>query len=295
MKIFNFLRRFGKRLTLEDCIAKMFDTAGITPSRDGSKFHTKVQGKHCPFDVGLDRGDGNKLVVCVPFLLPIDKKLANVANYEVERISKEAFEKFPGTVLHLDANDNGYKLFAITIKPFAKLSADTPDEIRKAMIQTVDILDDKNFESLMAALMGYESYEEIKKNMQMKSVDGPKVSIQLRDGYRELLGKTPDLSNARYLGRLMAYATHIMTKQDNEEFLNRAVVALQNSFDGFIQEIYNVAADGERDLMRKLRYLGAVKNVAAGEEEDFALGRNEAKKYLETSADPWQLLFQENL
>lgn len=258
----------AKNLTLEDCVVKMFESAGIAPDRQGNMFHTEVQGKHCAFDVALARGDGNKLIAYVQFPLPVDKNVAYAANYEVKRICKDAAGKFSGTTLQLIEKDNGYDIVAITLKPFGKLSDNTPDEIRKAMIQTVDILDDENFASLAAAIFGYKSYEEVKQNMKAVTADGNKVSLHLNDGYRELLGKTPSLNNSRYLGRLMAYATHIMMAKDNDELVNRAAGALSKSFDEFIQEIYNIAHEKERDLIRKLRFLGKANNEE-GNDNDF--------------------------
>lgn len=300
MKIFDFFKRKvadnQKTLTLEDCVVKMFESAGIVPDRQGNMFHTEVQGKHCAFDVALARGDGNKLIAYVQFPLPVDKNVAYAANYEVKRLCKDAAGKFSGTTLQLIEKDNGYDIVAITLKPFGKLSDNTPDEIRKAMIQTVDILDDENFASLAAAIFGYKSYEEVKQNMKAASADGKNVAIQLKDGYRELLGKVPDLDNSRYLGRLMAYATHIMMAKDNDELVNRAAGTLKESFDGFVQEIYNVADEKERDLIRKLRFLGTVKTKNnSGAEDDFVVGRNEAKNYLDASGDPWRLVYGENL
>lgn len=284
----------AKNLTLEDCVVKMFESAGIAPDRKGNMFHTEVQGKHCAFDVALARGDGNKLIAYVQFPLPVDKNVAYAANYEVKRICKDEAEKFSGTTLQLIEKDNGYDIVAITLKPFGKLSDNTPDEIRKAMIQTVDILDDENFASLAAAIFGYKSYEVVKQNMKAVTADGNKVSLHLNDGYRELLGKTPGLNNSRYLGRLMAYATHIMTEKDDDELVNRAAVALSKSFDEFIQEIYNIAHEKERDLIRKLRFLGKANNEE-GNDNDFVLGRNEAKSYLDAFEDPWRLVYGENL
>ena len=300
MKIFDFFKSKAadnqKSITLEDCVVKMFESAGIAPDRKGNMFHTEVQGKHCAFDVALARGDGNKLIAYVQFPLPVDKNVAYAANYEVKRIGKDEAEKFSGTTLQLIEKDNGYDIVAITLKPFGKLSDNTPDEIRKAMIQTVDILDDDNFASLAAAIFGYKSYEVVKQNMKAVTADGNKVSLHLNDGYRELLGKTPGLNNSRYLGRLMAYATHIMMAKDNDELVNRAAGTLKESFDGFIQEIYNVADEKERNLIRMLRFLGTVKTKNnSGAEDDFVVGRNEAKSYLDASGDPWRLVYGENL
>lgn len=84
--------------------------------------------------------------------------------------------------------------------------------------------------------------------------------------------------------------------KDNDELVNRAAGTLKESFDGFIQEIYNVADEKERNLIRMLRFLGTVKTKNnSGAEDDFVVGRNEAKSYLDASGDPWRLVYGENL
>lgn len=238
MGIFEFFKNKGKEtqkgLTLEDCIVKMFASAGIVPNQEGNKFATVVEGKHCVFNVALTSMDGNRLLVYVPFPIPVDANVAFAANYEVKRISKCSTDRFPGTNIYLTEKDEGYKIAVATIKDFDVLSENTPNEIQETMIHTVDVVDDKNFASLAAAIFGYKSYEDVKMNMQAKSTGGNNVSIQLKDGYHELLDKTPDLSNSRYGGRLMAYAIHIINKNDNNEVAERANEALQNSFDCFV-------------------------------------------------------------
>lgn len=230
MGLFDFFKNRGKvtqnGLTLEECIVKMFASSGIKPNRDENKFATEVEGKHCVFNVALTSIDGNRLLVYVPFPIPVDANVAFAANYEVKRISKCSTDELPGTNIYLTEKDEGYKIAAATVKNFDVLSENTPNEIQETMIHTVDVVDDKNFASLAAAIFGYKSYEDVKINMQAKSTGGNNVSIQLKDGYHELLDKTPDLSNSRYGGRLMAYAIHIINKNDGNEVAERATEAL---------------------------------------------------------------------
>ena len=72
MGLFNFFKHIGndtqKKLTFEECIVKMFSSAGIVPNREGNTFATEVEGKHCVFNVALTSMDGNRLLVYVPFL-----------------------------------------------------------------------------------------------------------------------------------------------------------------------------------------------------------------------------------
>ena len=101
MGLFDFFKNRGKvtqnGLTLEECIVKMFASSGIKPNRDGNKFATEVEGKHCVFNVALTSMDGNRLLVYVPFPIPVDANVAFAANYEVKRISKCSTDELPGT------------------------------------------------------------------------------------------------------------------------------------------------------------------------------------------------------
>ena len=179
MGLFDFFKNTDndtqKGLTLEECIVKMFSSAGIVPNQEGNKFATVVEGKHCVFNVALTNMGGNRLLVYVPFPIPVDANVAFAANYEVKRISKCSTDRFPGINIYLTEKDEGYKIAVATIKNFEELSDNTSDEIRNLMIRSVDILDDKNFESLAAAIFGYESYEEAKMNMHAKSTGGNNV------------------------------------------------------------------------------------------------------------------------
>lgn len=293
MRLFNLLKNKGtkKGLTLEECIAKMFASSGIVPNRDGNKFATEVEGKHCVFNVALTSMDGNRLLVYVPFPIPVDANVAFAANYEVRRIGKEAVGVLPEAQVYLSEKEDGYNIIVTTVKKIEELSDNTSDEIRNIMIHSVDILDDKNFASLAAAIFGYKTYEDAKMNMQAKSTGGNNVSIQLKDGYHELLDKTPNLSNSRYGGRLMAYAIHIINKNDDNEVAERAAEALQNSFDSFVQVVYDVADEEERDLMRKLRFLAKAKNEDDTNEDDFE--RGEIEGLIICNGNPWGLLYQE--
>ena len=295
MGLFNFFKHIGndtqKKLTLEECIVKMFSSSGISPNREGNKFATEVEGKHCVFNVALTCMKGNSLLVYVPFPIPVDANVAFAANYEVKRIGKEAAGVLPEAQVYLSEKEDGYNIIVATVKEFEELSDNTSDEIRNIMIHSVDILDDKNFASLAAAIFGYKSYEDAKMNMQAKSTGGNNVSIQLKDGYHELLDKTPNFSNSRYCGRLMIYAAHIINKKGDNEVAERATDALQKSFDSFVQEAYNLANEEERDLIRKLRFLGKAKNEDDVNDDDFFVGKMEALGII--CDNPWNLLYEE--
>lgn len=295
MGIFDFFKNKGKGtqkgLTLEECIVKMFASAGIVPNQEGNKFATVVEGKHCVFNVALTSMDGNRLLVYVPFPIPVDANVAFAANYEVKRISKCSTDRFPGTNIYLTEKDEGYKIAVATIKNFDVLSENTPNEIQETMIHTVDVVDDKNFASLAAAIFGYESYEEAKMNMHAKSTGGNNVSIKLKDGYSEVLGDAPNLSNSRFAGRLMACAMNIIAKKGNDEISEQATEAIQKSFDSYIQIAYDIANEEERDLIRKLRYLAKAKNKDDTDENDFVQGKMEG--LVICNDNPWDLVYEE--
>ena len=295
MGLFDFFKNKGKDtqkgVTLEECIVKMFASSGINPNRDENKFATEVEGKHCVFNVALTSMDGNRLLVYVPFPIPVDANVAFAANYEVKRISKCSTDELPGTNIYLTEKDEGYKIAVATIKDFDVLSENTPNEIQETMIHTVDVVDDKNFASLAAAIFGYKSYEDVKMNMQAKSTGENNVSIKLKDGYNEVLGDAPNLSNSRFAGRLMACAMNIIAKKGNDEILEQATEAIQKSFDSYIQIAYDIANEEERDLIRKLRYLAKAKNKDDTDENDFVQGKMEG--LVICNDNPWDLVYEE--
>lgn len=295
MGLFDFFKHIEndtqKKLTLEECIVKMFSSAGIVPNQEGNKFATVVEGKHCVFNVALTSMDGNRLLVYVPFPIPVDANVAFAANYEVKRISKCSTDRFPGTNIYLTEKDEGYKIAVATIKDFDVLSENTPNEIQETMIHTVDVVDDKNFASLAAAIFGYKLYEDVKMNMQAKSTGGNNVSIKLKDGYSEVLGDAPNLSNSRFAGRLMACAMNIIAKKGNDEISEQATEAIQKSFDSYIQIAYDIANEEERDLIRKLRYLAKAKNKDDTDENDFVQGKMEG--LVICNDNPWDLVYEE--
>lgn len=217
--------------------------------------------------------------------------MAFAANYEVKRISKCSTDRFPGTNIYLTEKDEGYKIAVATIKDFDVLSENTPNEIQETMIHTVDVVDDKNFASLAAAIFGYKSYEDVKMNMQAKSTGENNVSIKLKDGYNEVLGDAPNLSNSRFAGRLMACAMNIIAKKGNDEILEQATEAIQKSFDSYVQIAYDIANEEERDLIRKLRYLAKAKNKDDTDENDFVQGKMEG--LVICNDNPWDLVYEE--
>ena len=275
--------------SLEDCIVKMFASAGMEPYRDGNKFSAVVLGKHYAFIVTISCMEGNELCVYVRFPETVRKDVASAVNYEVKRLGKEAVETLPEAQISLSEKNVGYKITVETVKEFEELSDETPDEIRKLMTNSVEILDGKNFKSLASAILGYESYEEAK-NMPVEYAGRKFEAIQYKDGYHELLDDVPNLSYSRFAGRLMAYAVNIIFKKGNVEIVEQATEAIQESFDSYIQIAYDIANEEERDLMRKLRFLAKAKNEDDINKDDFVQGKTEG--LVICNDNPWDLLYE---
>ena len=274
MGIFDFFKHkcgyTQKGLTLEDCIVKMFVSAGMEPYRDGNKFSVVVLGKHYTFIVTISCMEGNELCVYVRFPETVRKDVASAVNYEVKRLGKEAVETLPEAQVSLLEKGDGYHIIVETVKKFEELSDSTPDEIQNLMNHSVDILDGKNFESLFSAIFGYKSCEEATK-MPVEYTGGYRGNVKFKDGYRQNLDDAPNLSDSRFAGRLMACAMNIIAKKGNDEISEQATEAIQKSFDSYIQIAYDIANEEEHDLIRKLRCLAKAKNKDKSQNKNFLI------------------------
>ena len=97
-----------------------------------------------------------------------------------------------------------------------------------------------------------------------------------------------DISCPRFLGRLLVYATDIIEKKISKEVASD-LLTRQTPFDEIVQRAYNVADENERDLLRKLRYLGKAKATDHDDDDnDFMIGRLEALDMVQ--GNPWTLL-----
>lgn len=105
-----------KGLTLEDCIVKMFVSAGMEPYRDGNKFSVVVLGKHYTFIVTISSMEGNELCVYVRFPETVRKDVASAVNYEVKRLGKEAVETLSEAQVSLLEKGDGYHIIVKTVK-----------------------------------------------------------------------------------------------------------------------------------------------------------------------------------
>ncbi len=96
MEILDFLSGDTQKfLTLEDCVKKMFPSAGIDPNREENSFSAVVLGKPCAFFVTLSCMEGSRVRVYVRFPIPVEENVAFAVNYEVKRIAKEAVDFLP--------------------------------------------------------------------------------------------------------------------------------------------------------------------------------------------------------
>ena len=294
MGLFNFFKNNGKGtqkgLTLEECIVKMFVSAGMEPYRDGNKFSVVVLGKHYTFIVTISCKEGNELCVYVRFPETVRKDVASAVNYEVKRLGKEAVETLPEAQVSLLEKGDGYHIIVKTVKKIEELSDNTLDEIQNLMNHSVDILDGKNFESLFSAIFGYKSYEEATK-MPVEYTGGYRGNVKFNDGYRQDLDDAPNLSDSRFAGRLMGYAVNIIAKKGNDEVLGLAIETSIETFDNYIQMAYDIANEEERDLMRKLRFLVKAKNEGEINVDDFLQGKMEG--VVISNGNPWDLLYQD--
>ena len=123
MGIFDFFKHkcgyTQKGLSLEDCIVKMFVSAGMEPYRDGNKFSVVVLGKHytfIAFIVTISCMEGNELCVYVRFPETVRKDVASAVNYGVKRLGKEAVETLPETQVSLLEKGDGYHIIVKTVK-----------------------------------------------------------------------------------------------------------------------------------------------------------------------------------
>lgn len=289
MSIFNlFKRQQHRQIVVSSIVLQMFEKAGITPQcPDKNVFLTVIDGVHCSFRTILkcDEENPNKLFIYAPFPVPVPKHIAGLIPHELNRLNGNNKCKSEITI---QENGGGYSIFAFTDCEFDK--SPTPDEIQDLMIHTIDLMDNENFRSLICAIMGYATYDELEKAMISNAqVEGDKANIHMTDGYCALRDKSDGVTSPRYSGRLLMFAIHIIENRISQE---RAQLLLneQTPLLMIMQEAYNVADDIERDILRKLRYLALYKRTDSDDDSDSMLGRLEAISMIEN--DQYSLLYR---
>ena len=276
--------------TLEECVSKALEESGIDTMHDNGKIALDFQGDRCTFKVGLNCLEDNRFMTYVLYPIEIPEDVAYAAVYEVKRIKKIVTANMYGTDVGMKQDGDGFRIFVCTMKEFETLSSETCNDIFSVIKNTADVLDYKNFDSLAAAVCGYKSYEEAKECMHTVSAYGQNMTLHLKDGFHKLLAETPDIGRSRYLGRLLVYA-HDIIENKGDDNVERLVANKQITYDDYIQEAYNIADDKERDLIRKLRFLGKAK----GQDEstnyfDNFMGKFEARGII--SENPWNLIYK---
>lgn len=284
MGLFDILKRQkqtqSKELfAVEPIVKQMFDEAGITPQcLDKNVFLTVIDGVHCSFKTILkcDEKNPNKLFIYAPFPVPVPKHIAGLIPHELNRLNENNKYKSKITI---QENGDEYSIFAFTDCAFEK--APSTDEIKDLMIHTIDVMDNENFRSLVCAIMGYATYDELEKAMISNAqIKGNEANISMADGYRVLQDKSNGVTSPRYAGRLLMFSTHIIEQIISQERAKQ-LLDEQTPLLLIMQEAYNVADDIERDILRKLLYLVRYKKSDSDNETDSIFGRLEAISMIE--------------
>ena len=175
------------------------------------------------------------LNVVVPFIFPVPKNATKAIANELNRLNnfsenvKVIIEENNGaTTYHFNGPltwDQGlslvktkdeYSIFAFTDCEFEK----TPStyEIKDLMIHTIDVMDNENFRSLVCAIMGYATYDELEKAMISNAqIKGNEANISMADGYCTLQDKSDGVTSPRYYGRLLMLAIYIIENRISQE------------------------------------------------------------------------------
>ena len=267
-------------------VKQMFDDAGITPQYlDKNVFLTVIDGVHCSFKTILkcDEDNPHKLFIYASFPVPVPKHIAGLMPHELNRLNENNKYKSEITI---QENGGEYSIFAFTDCEFEK--APSANEVRDLMIHTIDIMDNENFRSLICAIMGYATYDELAKAMiNNAQVEGSQANIQMQDGYCILRDKSNGVTSPRYAGRLLMFSTHIIEQRISHERAKQ-LLDEQTPLLLIMQEAYNVADDVERDILRKLLYLVRHTKSDSDNDADSILGRLEAVSMIEK--DKYSLL-----
>jgi len=293
MALFDIFKRQTQTQSKESFVVapivkQMFDEAGITPQcPDKNVFLTVIDGVHRSFKTILkcNEENQNKLFIYAPFPVPVPQHIAGLMPHELNRLNENNKYKSEITI---QENDGEYSIFAFTDCEFEK--APSTNEVRDLMIHTIDIMDNENFRSLICAIMGYATYDELEKAMiNNAQVEGRQANIQMQDGYCVLRDKSNGVTSPRYAGRLLMFSTHIIEQRISQE---RATQLLdeQTPLLLIMQEAYNVADDVERDILRKLLYLVRDKKSDSDNDADSILGRLETVSMIEK--DKYSLLYE---
>lgn len=287
MAILNFFKRQSKNGDdVAHIVQQMFDEAGISPQcPDRGVFMTVIDGVHCSFNTVLkcDERESGRLFIYSPFPVPVPRHVVGLVSHELNRLNENNQYQSEITI---QEKDGEYLIFSFTDYTFDAVPSTS--EVRDLMIHTIDLMDNENFRSLMCAIMGYATYDELEKMMlESARVERNEAEIQMTDVYCLLNDKSDGVTSPRYAGRLLMYSIHIIesniSKERAQQLLSDQIPLLL-----IMQEAYNVADDTQRDILRKLRYLMLCKKTESDNDNDSMLGRLEALGMI--VQDPYSLL-----
>lgn len=284
MKLFNNLKHKSRAVDIASIVKQMFDEMGVKPEcPEENVFLTSIDGAYCSFITMLTCTDDNRLIIFVRFPIPVPEHVTAVISLELVRLNTNNRHK-SGTIVQ--ENDN---LFAVNEFKFDRVP--TTGEIKNLILSTIDLINDDNFRSLICAIMGFETYDELKKTMTSNAtVNGDEARIQMQDGYLALNGRSAGISSSRYAGRLLMLSIDIIEKRISQETARR-LLDEQTVLPSIVQKAYNVADYIERDILRKLIYLVLNKEENSHDDggDDSILGRAEAMAMIEK--DKYSLLY----
>lgn len=275
MRILNFFRRQSNSpIDVTQIVQQMFDEAGITPQcPDKGVFMTVIDGVHCNFNTILkcDANRSDRLFIYSPFPVPVPRHVVGLVSHELNRLNEN---KQYTSEITIQEKKGEYSIFSFTDHTFDAVPSTS--EVRNLMIHTIDLMDNENFRSLMCAIMGYATYDELEKVMlENARIERSEAEIQMTDGYCLLNDKADGVTSPRYAGRLLMYSIHIIESRISEERAQQLLTD-QTPLLLIMQEAYNVANDTQRDILRKLRYLMLCKKTDSDNDNDSILGRLEA-------------------
>lgn len=276
MKLFTNIKNKFHPVNLAAIVTQMFDEMGVKPEcPEENVFLTSIDGAYCRFITMLRCTDDNRLLIFVRFPIPVPEHVTAATALELVRLNGINRHK-SGTIVQ--ENDN---LFAVNEFKFDEVP--TTGEIKNLILSTIDLINDDNFRSLICAVMGFETYDELEKVMTSNAtVNGDEAKIQMQDGYHALDDKSDGISSSRYAGRLLMLAIAIIDKRISQETARR-LLDEQTALPSIVQKAYDAADYIERDILRKLIYLVLDKEENYHDDggDDSILGRLEAMSMIE--------------
>ena len=274
MGLFNIWKKKAEEqkphIDVASAVRNMLDKNGYSYENDGNMFALSLSGKHADFKTGLTC-EANKLVVYAIAPMPVPEHVHIPISFEINRINKEN----PDITIILNDHSDTATLGAISEKTFS--SEPTAEELQITILHPMDVLD-SYFSSLMCAIFGVTTDEELKQRMLSSSAaedtKDNSVIFQVKDPYHDALDQSEGISSPRFGGRLLALAIHIIENRISKTFANK-LLTNQTEYTDIIQTAYNVGNAEERNLIRKLAFLINEKRTTTDNQAEEFVGRME--------------------